>query len=443
MTLSRTALRPQLALCLSLLLPAPAAFASNLMEVYGLAHDSDPQFRQVAASKRAVLEQRPQAMSQLLPQVNLNANYRQYWQDLTTQSFGASGAIDFESHGYALNLSQPIFHRDRFILLDEADSRIKQADAQLGAAQQDLMIRVSESYFNVLAALDTLQFAQAEKKSLSRQLEQAKQRFDVGLTAITDVQEAQAGYDRAVAEEIAAENAVDNARESLREITGEYLTALAPLGSGMPLVEPDPDNIEQWTSTSLEQNLNVIAAMHGVDVARSEIKVQNAGHLPTLDLVANHGYDSSGGRFGVSKSHSTSVGVELNVPIYSGGFVSSRVRESQQRLDEQLEALEQARRQAHRLTRQAYLGVISGISQVKALQQAVVSSDTALQATQAGFEVGTRTAVDVVTAERGAYQARRDYAAAKYQYILNTLRLKQAAGTLSDEDLAAVNRWLE
>ena len=383
-----------------------AARAADLAEVYALARDSDPQFRQVAASKRAILEQRPQAMSQLLPQVSMGANYTEYWQKLSTQSFGASGQIDFESHGYSLNLNQPIFRRDRFILLHEADSRIKQADAQLGAAQQDLQIRVSQTYFNVLAALDTLQFAQAEKKSLSRQLEQAKQRFEVGLTAITDVQEAQAGYDRAVADEIAAENAVDNARESLREITGQYLTTLAPLGSEMPLVEPDPGDIEEWTATSLEQNLNVIAAMHGVDVARSEIKVQSAGHLPTLDLVASHGYDSSGGRFGVSKSHSTAVGVQLNVPLYSGGFVSSRVREMQQRLDEQLEVLEQARRQAHRLTRQAYLGVISGISQVKALQQAVVSSDTALQATQAGFEVGTRTAVDVVTAERGAYQAR-------------------------------------
>jgi outer membrane protein len=427
-------------------LAAPAAApGADLLEVYSLAAQSDPVFRQVAAAKRAVLEQRPQALAQLLPSLELNANTYSNDQDISAGFVvdGTGGDVSFNSHGYSLDLAQPLFRRDRWLRLRQADSRIRQADAELMAAQQDLVLRVAEAYFNVLAARDNLAFAQAEKRSLSRQLEQVKQRFEVGLTAITDVQEAQAGYDRAVAQEIAAENAVDNAYEALREITGVYIDELDPLGEEMPLTRPEPEDIEAWTRTALEQNLDVVAAMHAVETAREEIKVQHAGHLPTLDLVATHAYDKSGGRFGANKVHTTAVGLQLNVPIFAGGFVSSRTREAQQRLDEQLEILERARRESQRLTREAYLGVISGISQVQAFKQAVVSSETALQATEAGFQVGTRTAVDVVTAERGTSQARRDLARARYDYLLNTLRLKRAAGVLSDEDLAAINRWLQ
>jgi len=425
----------------------PAAMGADLVEVYAMAEASDPAFRRVAAAKRAILEQRPQALAQLLPSLSVSARSISNDQEISSPFIigdaEAGETIEFNTHGYSLDLTQPIFRRDRWVRLRQADSSIRQADAELTAAEQDLMFRVSQSYFNVLAAMDTLQFAQAEQRSLSRQLEQAKQRFEVGLTAITDVQEAQAGYDRAVAQEIAATNAVDNAREALREITGEYLDTLTELGDGMPLVEPTPGDIDAWTATAIEQNLNVAAALHAVDVGRQEIKAQWAGHLPTLDLVGSLGYDSSGGRFGGTRIHADSIGVQLNVPLFQGGFVSSRTREARQRLDEDLERLELARRAAHRQTREAYLGVISGISQVNAFKQAVVSSETALQATEAGFEVGTRTAVDVVAAERVTSQARRDFARAKYDYILNTVRLKQAAGTLTDQDLALINAWLE
>lgn len=416
---------------------------ANLLNILEMAKTSDPQYLQVEAAKMATLEQRPQAISQLLPSVNLSANTIGSDQRISS-SFNPSGQneVSFNSHGYSLSINQPIFRGDRWVSLKQANSRILQAEAELDAALQELMTRVAESYFNVLSANDTLAFAKAEKRSLSRQLDQAKQRFEVGLTAITDVQEAQAGYDRAVAQEIAAENDVDNTREALREITNVYLNDVAPLVSELPLLEPEPNRIEDWTETALNQNLQVIAALHGVDTARQEIKRQMAGHLPTLDLVANKDFNTSGGRFGDNKLHSESFGLELNVPIFQGGFVNSRVRESRQRLEEQLQRLEQARRQAHRLTRQSYLGVISGISQVKALKQVVISSETALQATLAGFEVGTRTAVDVVAAERVTSQARRDFARAKYDYLLNTLRLKQAAGTLSNEDMALVNQWL-
>jgi outer membrane protein len=419
------------------------SMAADLLSVYKLAEKNDPTYLQEKASYRATLEARPQAISQLLPSVNLSADTTRFDQDISSgNNFGSAGEVNFNSRGYSLDITQPIYRRDRFISLDQADSEIKQAEAELTQAQQDLMIRIAERYFDVLSAKDNLEFAQAEVKSLSRQLEQANQRFEVGLSAITDVQEAQAGYDLAIAQEILALNAIDNAEEAMRELTGDYVTNLAALGNQISLVRPDPETIESWTSLSLEQNLGMVAARHAAETAREEIARQNAGHYPTLDLIGSHGYDSNGGRFGATKTHTSAIGLELNIPIYSGGLVSSQTREAHENYNVAMHSLEQARRSAQRLTREAYLGVMSGISQVNALKQAVVSSETALEATEAGFEVGTRTAVDVVASQRTTSEARRNYSQAKYDYILDTLRLKQAAGTLSTEDLELINAWL-
>lgn len=418
--------------------------ANDLMSAYRMAEVSDPVYQQAIAAYKATLEAKPQARAVLLPQLNLSANTASNDQDISTGSgFGSSGEIGFNSHGYSLDLTQPIYRRARFLSLEQTDSQIDQAQAELDAALQDLMIRVAARYFDVLAAIDNLRFAEAEKKSLARQLEQANQRFEVGLTAITDVQEAQAGYDRAVANVILAENAIDNAREALLEITGEYLPALAPLGDKVPLVKPAPDSIEDWASISREQNLLVTAARYQLETARQEIDIQRSGHYPTLDLFANKGFNSAGGRFGGTQTHSTAVGIELNVPIFQGGLVNSRTREATHLYKQAQQQLEQQFRSAQRDTRESYLGVISGISQVKALKQTVKSSQTALEATLAGFEVGTRTAVDVVASERVTFQAKRDYSRARYDYILNTLRLKRAAGTLSPDDLRTINNWLE
>lgn len=426
------------------LLPLRPALATNLVEAYRLAVESDPEYRRVAAAYRAVREQKPQAIAGLLPAAQATGSSFSNDQDISSAFIvgGEGENVEFNSHGWALNISQPLFRFDRFVQLQQAGAQIRQAAAEYAAAEQELMVRLSERYFLVLANLDNLEFARAEEKSLSRQLDQAKQRFEVGLTAITDVQEAQAGYDRAVAQKIAAENGVDNAREALREIIGVYLETQPPLSENMPFVRPDPEDLDQWTQTSLDQNLQVTAAVQAVEVARKEIRVQQSGHLPTLDGVARWGYDKSGGRFGATKLHSDAVGLELNVPLFQGGFVTSRSREARARLDESLERLEIARRSAQRQTRESYLGVISGISQVAAFKQALLSSETALRATEAGFEVGTRTAVDVIAAERVLSEAKRDYARAKYAYIQDTLRLKQAAGTLSDEDIAQINQWL-
>ncbi len=428
-----------------LVLMGNVGMAADLLDVYELAETNDPQFQQIISNHRAVLERKPQARALLLPSINLNANTRSNDQGIASSTFGAtgSGEIGFNSHGYSLNLNQPLFRRDRYLALSKADNEINQAATQIEGARQDLIIRISEAYFNLLSAKDNLEFAHAEVKSLSQQLEQAKLRFDVGLIAITDVQEAQAGYDSAIAKNIRAENDIDVSQETMREIIGEYIGNVAILSNEMPLVNPEPLEIEQWTTTALEQNMEVNSTRYAAEVARQEIKIQNAGHYPTLDLVASHGYDTSGGRFGSSQIHTTSIGIQLDIPIYEGGLTSSRKREALERYEGSMQALEQSQRLAQRQTREAYLNVISGISEVKALRQAQKSTETALEATTAGFDVGTRTAVDVVISERATLNAKQNHSNARYQYVLNSLKLKQAAGILSIEDLTLVNNWLE
>jgi outer membrane protein len=429
------------------LLSGQVTAAEDLVQAYQLAEQQDPVLKGTEASYAAVKELRPQARARLaLPVIGATGNTFYNNEDVSVDNgsvFGAGGDSEFNTRGYAINLTQPVYHYDRYMQLQQADARIRQAQLELDAARQDLIVRASERYFVVLAAIDNLTFAQAEKEALGRQLDQTQQRFDVGLIAITDVQEAKAGYDRAVADEIAAKKLLDDAREALREITNESPGELAALGEQMPLVAPEPADSQQWVDTAVKQNLRIAAADAATQVAAQEIKVQYAGHLPTLDIVGSHGTDvSGGGRFGGTTTDLSVIGLALNVPIYEGGQVQSRTREATYRHEESLQVLEEQRRSVVRSARDSYEGVISGISRVQALQQAVVSSQTALEATQAGYEVGTRTAVDVVAQERNLYAAKRDYAAARYNYILDTIRLKQAAGTLAPPDLDEINSWL-
>ena len=429
---------------ISTILVSINSLSADLASIYFLAEKNDPTYQQEISKHRAVTESRPQALAKLLPSLNLSGNTKRNAQDITTSgsSVGADGEIDFNSHGYSLSITQPLFRRDDFIALAQADSQIKESEAKLAKAQQNLIIKVSKSYFNVLKSLDNLEFAKTEVTSLKRQLDQANQKFEVGLSAITDVQEAKAGYDLAVAQEIQAINKIDNAKEEVRELTGEYIDQFSVLGKDILLVKPNPEVIDSWTELAIKQNLDIAAANFALESARKEIKKQSAGHLPTVDIVASHGYDSTGGRFGSTRTDRSAIGLEPNIPIYSGGLVSSKTREAHEKYNQSMHYLEKARRSAQRETREAYLGVISGISQVAALKQAVISSETALLATESGFEVGTRTAVDVVASQRATSKALRDYSNAKYDYILNTLKLKRSAGTLSPDDLNLINAWL-
>lgn len=418
------------------------AHAANLVDVYQLAADNDPQLKAAEAARMAELEAKPQARALLFPNIAANANATRNSQRREDSSFFPVADEDFNSHGYTLSVTQPIYHHDYIVGLRQADSQIAKAEADFQAARQDLVVRVSESYFQVLGAIDNLEFARAEKSAVSRQLEQAKQRFEVGLIAITDVHEAQARYDLTVSQEIAAENLLANSREALREITGQYHADVAGVAKNIPLIKPDPENVEQWLQKASEHNPGLAAARASLDSAREEINRQRAGHYPTLDLVARRSNSVSKSDFG-SETNSDTLALELNVPIYQGGLVSSKKRAAEYQHDQARHTVEQTRRSVDRQTRDAYLGVLAGIAQVKALKQAVVSNEKALEATNAGFEVGTRTIVDVLVSQQELFRARRDFARSRYDYILNSLRLKRAAGILSPADVRAIKGWLK
>ena len=414
-----------------------AASAENLLDVFGSALASDPEFLAAGADHRAAREIRPQALADLLPSARVSLD-RQWRVSLDRQP----RLPDFRSDVLTLTVQQPVYRRDRRIAVDQAGSRIAQAGALYAAARQDLMVRVAERYFRVLEAEDNLSFAQATLEAFEQQLAQSRQRLEVGLIAITDVEEAKAGYDLSRAQLIAAENALDIAREALRETTGRYQEKLAPLGE-MQLVMPEPADIDTWTETALERNLRLLAARHNAETARREVERVQAGHSPTLDAVGSLGLNNREASIGGSgENRHTTIGLQLRLPLYSGGSILSRTRQSRHRYQRTLDLLERERRRAQRETRGAYLGVGSGISRVHALGQAVRSNETAAEAVDAGFQVGTRTSVDVLDAQRELFRARRDLSQARYGYILDVLRLKRAAGTLSEDDLRLVSAWL-
>ena len=423
----------------TLALAAPLAWGADLLEIFEQARQQDPVYQAAAADLRARQEALPQARSGLLPNLGAGANYSRNRFDPKNADASYS-----TNQNWGLQLRQTLYRRDRLLQLDQADYRVAQAEADFAAATQSLVLRVSEAYFNTLAAHDSLRFATAEKEAITRQLDQAQQRFEVGLTAITDVHEAQAAYDLAVSREIVAQAALDNAYEVLRELTGHRPARLAVLTTDLPLEKPEPEAADAWVVTALEQNLGLVSAMAGLAVRQEEIRIQRAGHLPTLDLTASYtNQDQNFGGIQQIEREDSSIGLELNIPIYQGGLTRSRTREARERFQESQSLVEAARRNAERQVREAWRGVHADISQVRALDQALQSSRTALRAQEAGLEVGTRTTVDVLNAQRELFRAERDRAQARYTYLLNGLRLKQAAGILEPEDLVAINTRLQ
>ena len=422
----------------------PIATAENLLQIYRLAVGSDPSYLAAAATRRSTLETLPIAASAYKPRVNFSAsgsvsdqNIRRRYQE---QSTGHTG---YGNMSLTLNLTQPIYRLPLQIAIEQTDSLIRQADAVYNAAHQELMVRVSERYFEVLRSLDELDFARAELDAFKQQLNQSKLRFEVGLIAITDVEEAKAGFDLAQARLIASENGLDTANEALREVTGQYFTRLANLNEQMELTTPEPEDIDAWTEIGLQQNLSLEALRHQAEYRRREIDRIDAGRRPTLDLSGSYQINVSTGPItdGIH-NHTANIGLTFNVPLYTGGEIESRVRQSMHRHQQALDQLEMERRRIQRMTRDAYLGIGAGRSRVRALEQAVRSATTAADAIAAGFQVGTRTSVDVLQARRELFRALRDLSTARYNFILDVLRLKQATGTLSDADLAAVNGWL-
>ncbi|RKZ39663.1 MAG: type I secretion protein TolC [Gammaproteobacteria bacterium] len=414
--------------------------AETLLELYQIAEQNDPE-RQIAYSEYlAILEKHPQARALLLPQVTLGADTTENWSS-EERIFGNSR--ENTNIGYNVSLTYALYRRNLNIQLEQVNSQIQQALVTFEGAKQALMERIASRYFAVLAANDNLKFARSAKKAFRRQWDEAQQRFEVGLIAITDVQEAQAGYDLAVADEIAAQNDLDNAYEALREITGDYHQILAVLNEDAPLLGPEPSDLDAWTELALEQNPQLLAARYAVEIARQEIEKQRAANSPTLDLVGRHSYsDIIRGENNTFNSHTNSLSIQLNYPLYEGGAIRSRIKEAKIRSIQTLDKLEKQRRTVQSQTRQAFLSLLSNISRVKAFKQALISTETALKAIQTGFELGTRTSVDVVNAQRDLLRAQRNYSRTRYDYVLDTLQLKQATGLLSLDDLAGINNWL-
>ena len=452
-------------LCAAVLLFAGATSAkgASLLEIYQQALQSDPLIHEAESRRLAALEASPQARGVLFPQANATASFQstdsdgnQLFQDTVAGLVTVPFDGESDNTNWEVALRQSIFRWDQVVTLQQAGKRVAQAEANYEAAQQDLIIRVATRYFDVLAAEDVLTSINADRQAIARQLEQARQRFEVGLIAITDVQESQAAYDQAVAAEIGAKRSLATARELLREITGEYVSSLSAPKEELPLASPSPADEQSWIDQALSQNLALVSSRLDEEIARKEISFRRTGRYPTLDLDAGRRFnDSTGERtftfpggnqntFPAETDQTTDyVGVQFNLPLFTGGVTNSRIREAVYLHRASLEQLQRVSRETERATRDAYLGVLAEISRVKALRQAVQSSQTALEATQAGFEVGTRTIVDVLNSQRDLYTAITNYYASRYAYIGNVLLLKQASGSLRVQDLEEIDRWLE
>lgn len=421
---------------------APSSHADDLIQIYQQALASDP----VLAAQHAALEAssygRRQSYAAYRPNVNFSIDYRD-----SNQSTNASATSFLRENSnttttYSLSLRQALYRKDLLAGIDQARASERQASAQLQSTYQSLIVRVADAYFSTLAAYDNLEFAQAEKSAIERQLQQSKQRFEVGLIAITDVHESQAAFDQAAASEISAQNQVAVALQALRELTGQQAQALQPLGPQITLAEPDPASEAQWLESALKQNREILAAEAATQAATEGLNRSRAGHQPTLDFYATQSRSDYEGSYGDSTTDTTVFGLTFNLPLYQGGGTSAAVSASRAQLTQARQGLEQQRRAVQRETSEAYLSVQTNISRVRALQQAVTSSESALKATEAGYNVGTRTTVDVLNARRELYRSQRDLSRARYDYIIASLRLQRAAGMLDAEDLTQINGWL-
>ncbi len=434
---------------------APLAAAPGIADLYQKALQNDTLLHAAIARRKAVSLSPGVARAQLLPQLSLQASRRRFAEQevrgvIFTGANQENGATRESSSDYvydvdqlSLTLTQTLFNLGDYIVFKQSKSEDERAGLELEAARQDLILRLAEAYFDVLSAKETLKFARSEQEAVSRQLEQARERFEVGLVPITDVKEAEAAYDLAEAEEISADNQLHNARHALSVITDHDAPALRPLAANIPTPSPAPKNMQAWVDRALAQNLDLLAQQITTNIAEQEIKLQRAGHYPSVDLFASRNEnDTRSGSPAPRETKEFVVGVELNMPIFAGRGTLHRTRRAAQFHRESLEQLKGTQRETKRAAREAYLNVIASVSRVAALKRAEESARTALESNEAGFQVGTRTSVDVLLALKELFRTRRDYADVRYDYLLNTLRLKKATGMLSKRDLTRINNYL-
>lgn len=431
---------------------APPSAKTDLVTVYQQAAANNADLAAARADYQARREVVPQARAGLLPNLSAGADLS----DNRTQIDSPANTASRSGTVYQANLSQPLFRADRWFQLQAAEASSEQAALELSAIEQNLILQSAETYFAVLRAQDTLASTKAEEAAFKRQLDQANERFDVGLSDKTDVLEAQAGFDTARANRIFANRQVEDAFQALITLTNREHPALEGIEHSLPILAPIPNDAKAWVDTAAAQNLNLQASNYAVSAAEETLRQRKSGHAPTLDAVASYqkgdndslGFSNSDNRLPGQDPFSgdveqRSIGLQLNIPLYSGGLTSSQVREAYQRVNQSEQLRESLRRQVVQNTRDLHRAVNTDVETVQARKQSIISNQSALEATEIGYQVGTRNIVDVLDAQRQLYNSVRTYNFARYDYILNNLRLKQAAGTLSPADLEALEQYLK
>lgn len=427
----------------------------NLLDIYQNALSQDPSWASSRSANLAAQEKLEQGKALYRPTVTLNSDVSESRTNLDRDlnnggidargnPIGGNGRQRFDSWGYNLNVTQPLFRRDNFVQYQQSKLVVSQADRQLVLDKQNLMQRVTQAYFDVLLAQDSIALINAQKSAISRQLEQAKANFEVGTSTITDVNEAQARFDLTIAEEIAAINQLEIKKRALQAIIGKMPQSLATVREDLSPQLPQPNDMQAWVDLAEQNSLALAIQQHNFQIATREVERTRAGHLPTLDAIARYSDNRNNGSASgfASDLEDLTVGLQLAIPIYQGGAVSSRVREAAANLQKAQEDMEVVRRQAELDTRQAYLDVSSGVAQVKAYEQALVSNQSQLDSTTLGYEVGVRTSVDVLNAQQQFYTAKRDLLQARYNYLISFVRLKFASGLLTEADLVNINQHL-
>ena len=442
---------PQSLMMLAIVTSAWQVQAADLLQVYRDAASYDAQYAAARATRDAGLEKLPQGRAGLLPTIGLSANT--VWNDVDSKARTATAVrreAEYNSHGWSVSLSQPLFRWQNWVGYKQAEIAVAMAEMQFNLAGQDLVLRVTQAYFDVLLAQEALATARAQKIAITEQLESAKRNFEVGTTTITDTHEAQARYDLVIAQEIAADNDLAVKRQTLRMLTGKEWDGLKGLKPGVQIGRPQPDDIGQWSTTAESGSLSVQLAQANFESATQEIEKQRAGHYPTLDLVASRGRSGVTGAVATppatgagSDTNTSTIGLQLAIPLFSGGSVMSKDREAVALQEKARADLDNARRQATFSARQAYLGVNAGLAQVKALEAGVTSSQLAVESNKLGYEVGVRINIDVLNAQSQLFDTRQKLVKARLDTMISQLRLKLAAGSLAEADLQTINALLE
>jgi outer membrane protein len=426
---------------------AQTAAAIDLIQVYRDARAFDAQYAAARYALQAGQEKLPQGRALVLPTLGLTAGDTQ--SHLGLAHYGPNpvpeSARTFYNRNYVLSFSQPLYRAQNMIQYDQAEYQVRQAEATFAQAEQDLIVRVVQAYVDVLSARDTVEVARAQTIAIGEQLAQAKRNFEVGTATITDTHEAQARFDLSKSQEILAQNDLDNKLRALQQITGKLYPDLQPLRPDMKVSPPEPNNMQSWTELAEKQSYPVQIQEAATEIAKLSAKFSRAGHYPTIDLVATYGQTQQTGSTLTATSSQLnlgSFGVQLALPLYQGGAISSREREAAALYEKSMQDLENARRSTALAAQQGFLGVINGIAQVGALEQALVSTQSALDSNKLGYEVGVRINIDVLNAQQQVFTTRRDLLLARYNTILNLIKLRAAAATLKEEDLQIMNRAL-